>query len=187
MRLTLLQHQTDVPLTACDFVPPGGTIGRSPENHLVLPDAERNISRLQALIHVAADGDCRLTNQGSVTVIFHNGTPLARGVQVRLENGDTIDIGRYKMRVSAVPQVTRGAALGLDPLILFAAKDDSEHDAPDILQPVDSPEASLQEMPGPTGSEERAARQKLARLAIDPVVHQDAGEQSAHHAEDHCE
>lgn len=122
MRLTLLQHQTDVPLTACDFVPPGGTIGRSPENHLVLPDAERNISRLQALIHVAADGDCRLTNQGSVTVIFHNGTPLARGGQVRLENGDTIDIGRYKMRVSAAPQVTRGAALGLDPLILFAAK-----------------------------------------------------------------
>ncbi|MCK8407571.1 FHA domain-containing protein, partial [Erwinia amylovora] len=82
---------------------PGGTIGRSPENHLVLPDAERTISRLQALIHVAADGDCRLTNQGSVTVIFHHGTPLARGVQVRLENGDTIDIGRYKMRVSAVP------------------------------------------------------------------------------------
>lgn len=27
----------------------------------------------------------------------------------------------------------------------------------------------------------------MARLAIDPVVHQDAGEQSAHHAEDHCE
>ncbi|MCT2387356.1 type VI secretion system-associated FHA domain protein TagH [Erwinia pyrifoliae] len=179
MRLTLLQHPTDVSLTACDFAPPGGTIGRSPENHLVLPDADRNISRLQALIHVAANGGCRLTNQGSVTVIFHNGRPLARGDQVKLEHGDTIDIGRYKMSVSGAPQAIRGAALGLDPLSLFAAKDDSEHDAFDILQPVDHPAPHLPETPGPQGSEERAARQMSARLGIDPVIHNASNEHSA--------
>jgi len=61
MRLTILQNQGDDPIV-CDFVPPGGTIGRSVDNDLVLPDPDRAISRLQALVHVAASGECRLAS-----------------------------------------------------------------------------------------------------------------------------
>jgi len=35
---------------------PGGTIGRSPDNHLVLPDEQRQISRLQATVRFDDDG-----------------------------------------------------------------------------------------------------------------------------------
>ncbi|MDU6391041.1 MAG: FHA domain-containing protein, partial [Pantoea sp.] len=69
MQFTIVQCNTDVPVKTVAFQPPGGTIGRSQDNDLVLPDESRAISRLQALVHLSADGECRLTNQGSVTAV----------------------------------------------------------------------------------------------------------------------
>jgi Uncharacterized conserved protein, contains FHA domain len=98
MQFTIVQCNTDVPAKTVAFSPPGGTIGRSQDNDLVLPDESRAISRLQALVHLSPDGECRLTNQGSVTSVVLNGVALQRGSQVRLRHGDTLQIGEYGLK-----------------------------------------------------------------------------------------
>lgn len=171
MRLTILQNQADIPVTACDFLPPGGTIGRSVDNDLVLPDPDRAISRLQALVHVAANGDCRLTNQGSVIAVIHNGSELMRGSQVTLDHGDTLAIGPYQIDVSDPQRVTDVKEQHIDPLSLFADDDGSnddplrmQHTADDlIVQQVEGLSAEALGL--------RSARQTVARLGIDPVSH----------------
>lgn len=86
MRFTIIStkagHQP--PQGSCDFYAPGGTIGRGTDNNLVLPDDDRAISRLQAIVHVAADGECKITNRGNVTRVVLNEIPLERGRQVEL-------------------------------------------------------------------------------------------------------
>ena len=74
---TKLCHQP--PQTLFDFLPPGGTIGRGVDNNLVLPDDDRTISRLQAIVHITADGECRMTNRGNLTRVLLNDIPLERG------------------------------------------------------------------------------------------------------------
>ncbi len=56
MRFTIITNKPghQPPQTSCDFLPPGGTIGRGTDNNLVLPDDDRTISRLQAIVHVSA-------------------------------------------------------------------------------------------------------------------------------------
>ncbi|EIE3256418.1 type VI secretion system-associated FHA domain protein TagH [Escherichia coli] len=104
MRFTIITskpgHQT--PQRSCDFYPPGGTIGRSTDNDLVLPDNERAISRLQAIVHTSADGECHITNRGNVTRVMLNDIPLERGRQVELQDGDILGIADYRIQVSAL-------------------------------------------------------------------------------------
>ncbi|MDU4275379.1 MAG: type VI secretion system-associated FHA domain protein, partial [Enterobacter asburiae] len=85
---------------SCDFYAPGGTIGRGTDNNLVLPDNDRTISRLQAIVHVDAQGECRVTNRGSVTRVVLNDIPLERGRQVELQDGDILGIDDYRIEVS---------------------------------------------------------------------------------------
>lgn len=92
------------PQSSCDFLPPGGTIGRSVDNNLVLPDEERAISRLQAIVHISSDGECRITNRGNVTRVLLNDIPLERGRQVELQDGDVLGIDDYQIEVSALQQ-----------------------------------------------------------------------------------
>ncbi|MGK3113428.1 type VI secretion system-associated FHA domain protein TagH [Candidatus Pantoea formicae] len=99
MQFTIVQCNTDVPAKTVAFKPPGGTIGRSQDNDLVLPDESRAISRLQALVHLSPEGECRLTNQGSVTSVVLNGIALKRGTQVQLQHGDALQIGEYGLEV----------------------------------------------------------------------------------------
>lgn len=84
----------------CDFYPPGGTIGRGTDNNLVLPDNDRAISRLQAIVHIAGNGECRITNRGNVTRVVLNDIPLERGRQVELQDGDVLGIDEYRIEVS---------------------------------------------------------------------------------------
>ncbi|QDY40873.1 type VI secretion system-associated FHA domain protein TagH [Candidatus Pantoea soli] len=102
MRFTIITtkpgHQP--PQTRCDFLPPGGTIGRGVDNNLVLPDDDRTISRLQAIVHITADGECRLTNRGNVTRVLLNDIPLERGRQVELQDGDVLGIDDYRLLVN---------------------------------------------------------------------------------------
>lgn len=102
MRFTIITikngHQP--PQSRCDFLPPGGTIGRGIDNNLVLPDDERTISRLQAIVHITAEGDCRITNRGNVTRVILNDIPLERGRQVDLQDGDIIGIDDYRLQVN---------------------------------------------------------------------------------------
>ncbi|QEL36512.1 type VI secretion system-associated FHA domain protein TagH [Enterobacter chengduensis] len=102
MRFTIIStkpgHQP--PQSSCDFYAPGGTIGRGTDNNLVLPDNDRTISRLQAIVHVDANGECRVTNRGSVTRVVLNDIPLERGRQVELQDGDILGIDDYRIEVA---------------------------------------------------------------------------------------
>ncbi|MBK0030657.1 type VI secretion system-associated FHA domain protein TagH [Erwinia sp. S43] len=167
MRLTLLNHLEQDVSVSCDFAPPGGTIGRSADNNLVLPDPERTISRLQALVHVSPAGECRLTSQGSVIAVIHNERSLARGEQVRLMHGDTLTIGHYHIMVTD-PHRTDDSTVLDDPLLLFNGESSSTEDPLGILNPAMLPD-SVQEKPSAEELELRAARDAAARLAINPL------------------
>lgn len=102
MRFTIVTNKPghQPPQSRCDFYPPGGTIGRGTDNNLVLPDNERAISRLQAIVHIAGNGECRITNRGNVTRVVLNDIPLERGRQVELQDGDVLDIDEYRIEVT---------------------------------------------------------------------------------------
>ncbi|ORM72794.1 hypothetical protein HA44_20140 [Mixta gaviniae] len=153
MRFTIVQ-QTGVPAQTVDFLPPGGTIGRSQDNDLVLPDEARAISRLQAVVHVSAQGECRLTNRGSVTTVVLNGQPLERDCQVTLHHGDRLTIGDYQIEVKD-PQhetVSENLASSLDPLALFQQQQSLSGDPLGILQHEATPVATTTLEPSPTES-----------------------------------
>ncbi|HAG7088215.1 TPA: type VI secretion system-associated FHA domain protein TagH [Escherichia coli] len=122
MRFTIIStkagHQP--PQGSCDFYAPGGTIGRGTDNNLVLPDDDRAISRLQAIVHVAADGECKITNRGNVTRVVLNEIPLERGRQVELQDGDILAIDDYRIEVSDLlhdsQPISRMAASGQPPV-----------------------------------------------------------------------
>ncbi|QHM76808.1 hypothetical protein C7M52_02791 [Mixta theicola] len=118
MRFTIITikpgHQP--PQSSCDFSPPGGTIGRGVDNNLVLPDNDRTISRLQAIVHVSADGECRITNRGNVTRVELNDIPLERGRVVELQDGDILGIDEYRLQVSDPASAQQPAAQAADPL-----------------------------------------------------------------------
>ena len=111
MRFTIIAtkagHQP--PQSSCDFLSPGGTIGRGADNNLVLPDDDRTISRLQAIVHITADGECRITNRGNVTLVHLNDIPLERGRQVDLQEGDILSIDDYRLQVSELSSPARPA------------------------------------------------------------------------------
>lgn len=102
MRFTITTFKlgNQPPQSSFEFSAPGGTIGRGTDNNLVLPDGDRAISRLQAIVHISADGECRITNRGNVTRVLLNDIPLERGRQVELQDGDIIGIDEYRLTVS---------------------------------------------------------------------------------------
>lgn len=106
MRFTIISTKPghELPQNSCVFYPPGGTIGRGKDNNLVLPDNDRTISRLQAIVHVTADGECRITNRGNVTQVVLNDSPLEREHQIRLQHGDILTIDEYRIEIHALNQ-----------------------------------------------------------------------------------
>lgn len=86
----------------CDFYAPGGTIGRGTDNNLVLPNGDS--ARWQAIIHVAADGECRITNYGNDSWMMLNDIPLERGHHVDLRDGDILSINEYRIEANDLIQ-----------------------------------------------------------------------------------
>ena len=170
MRFTIVQSKTALPQTAFDFQPPGGTIGRSIDNDLVLPDEDRAISRLQALVHIAASGECRLTNRGSVTSVVLNGEPLARGSQVELHHGDTLGIGEYEINVSDPAQAVSPPPATPDLLALFGAEEQSDSD-PLGMHDADLLATHEATRPAADAASSLAHKHSSARLDIDPLPH----------------
>ncbi|WP_151637710.1 type VI secretion system-associated FHA domain protein TagH [Noviherbaspirillum aerium] len=76
----------------------GGTIGRSSQCTLPLPDADRHISRVQAEIGWTGTA-FMLTDLGSGNPTLHNGEAIGRGHTVPLADGDELHIGDYVLRV----------------------------------------------------------------------------------------
>ncbi|SFU08708.1 FHA domain protein [Kosakonia arachidis] len=134
MRFTIITskpgHQP--PQSRCDFYPPGGTIGRGTDNNLVLPDNDRSISRLQAIVHIAGNGECRITNRGNVTRVVLNDIPLERGRQVELQDGDILGIDEYRIEVTELIQDTQ-------PVSRMAEEMYPKHVQPQVAKSVPAP------------------------------------------------
>ncbi len=76
----------------------GGSIGRSPDCTLVLPDPDRVISRTHALV-AQVGGRYTLRDEGSTVAVLVNGTPVGKGRERVLGAGDELRIGGYVLRV----------------------------------------------------------------------------------------
>jgi FHA domain-containing protein len=129
----------------------GGTIGRADTNNLVLPDPERAISRTHAQVVFRA-GAYALVGAGANPVI-HNGNTIERGVEVRLAEGDQIDIGSYRIVVS-----TRQANVSSDPFeAAFATsaslKSTAAPSRPPLVEPAGTRPAVSQIAPSPAAGQ----------------------------------
>ncbi|HTT13060.1 MAG TPA: type VI secretion system-associated FHA domain protein TagH [Burkholderiaceae bacterium] len=76
----------------------GGSIGRSDNATMTLPDPERLISRVQAHVSFGAN-TYWLEDVGSANPVVHNGLPLGPGVKVPLKPNDDLRIGGYRLTV----------------------------------------------------------------------------------------
>ncbi len=133
MRWTVIEHAgTPVSAGASAWLAaPGGTIGRSPDNHLVLPDAQRQISRLQATVRFDEDGAAVLRNMSAVLPIGVNGRTLAHEQESRVADGDRVTIGSYVLQ-------TRSAQ-------------HSVNVAPTVMEaPAAAPSAAVPPLPSPS-------------------------------------
>ncbi len=77
----------------------GGTLGRSDDATLTLPDPERMISRVQGQI-LHTDNHYWIENISASSAILHNGRPLGTGMRVVLHHGDELRIGGYTLEAS---------------------------------------------------------------------------------------
>lgn len=88
-----------------EFTQAGGGIGRDPRNTLVLPDSQRRLARVQAVVRFE-QGAYRLYDQGlSATRV--NGVPLEKGIGHLLQHEDLIEAGGFMMRVTADQEASR--------------------------------------------------------------------------------
>ncbi|MGA7980925.1 MAG: type VI secretion system-associated FHA domain protein TagH [Chromatiaceae bacterium] len=88
----------------------GGTIGRSPDNNLVLPDPDRWVSGHHAEIRFR-DGRFFLTDTSTNgTYVNHAAEPVPDGQEIELHDGDEVSIGAYDVRVSIAVSMPRPAA-----------------------------------------------------------------------------
>ncbi|MGI9336033.1 MAG: type VI secretion system-associated FHA domain protein TagH [Gammaproteobacteria bacterium] len=97
------QVPPDQPI-AISFGPRGGTVGRSPENDLVLDDPKRFVSGQHAAIY--RQGDSYQITDTSANGVYINGSArsLGRGNSAVLRDGDSLVLGEYEIEVSASPE-----------------------------------------------------------------------------------
>ncbi|QGW80267.1 type VI secretion system-associated FHA domain protein TagH [Variovorax paradoxus] len=103
MRWTVIEH-AGKPVTSGPsalLAAPGGTIGRSPDNHLVLPDDQRQISRLQATVRFDEQGVEVLRNMSAVLPISVNGRTLQHEEESPVADGDRVTIGSYVLEAAS--------------------------------------------------------------------------------------
>ena len=81
------------------FGPAGGSIGRSPDATLRLPDPDKIISRTHAIV-VYGDGRFVIRDQGTTVPVIVNGRPVGRGREVALAQGDSLRIAGCVMTIA---------------------------------------------------------------------------------------
>jgi predicted component of type VI protein secretion system len=99
LRCIALNEQTMSQPLIGRFDERGGTLGRSDEATLTLPDPERRISRLQAQV-LHRDGQYWLENVSDVSPVLHNAHPVGQGMQVALRDGDELRISGYSLQAA---------------------------------------------------------------------------------------
>ena len=100
----------DPPIRA-EFGEAGGTIGRSADSTLLLPDPDRIISRTHAVVECKG-GRFVVRDQGSTVAVIVNGRPVGRGHEQPLAAGDDVRIAGYALCVEG--GVPAGAAAAGD-------------------------------------------------------------------------
>jgi predicted component of type VI protein secretion system len=99
LRCVALDEQTlSLPLVG-RFDERGGTLGRSDEATLTLPDPGRRISRMQAQV-LQRDGQYWLENLSDICPVLHNAHPVGPGMQIALRAGDELSIGGYSLQTT---------------------------------------------------------------------------------------
>jgi predicted component of type VI protein secretion system len=88
----------------------GGTLGRSDDATLTLPDPERLISRIQAQV-LHRDEHYWLENLSAASAVLHNGRPLSTGMRVILGEGDELRIGGYALQAAFEDEATSATIL----------------------------------------------------------------------------
>ena len=88
----------------------GGAIGRAVDSHMVLPDADRTVSRKHAQV-TFRNGAYLIVNHGSNPIAV-NGRELGKGREQGIAPGDTLQVGGYLLSVSAPQPVRAGNAEG---------------------------------------------------------------------------
>jgi FHA domain-containing protein len=101
MKLTVNRRTDAQPFRAAEavFLAPGGTIGRTAENQLMLPDEPGGICRVQAAMRYR-DGAWRLANLSGMSAVLVNGQAVGAAQELLLENGDEVEIGAYVLHVA---------------------------------------------------------------------------------------
>jgi FHA domain-containing protein len=108
MRWTVIEH-AGRPVASgpsAFLAAPGGTIGRSPDNHLVLPDEQRQISRLQATVRFDDKGVAVLRNMSAVLPIGVNERTLQHEQESPVADGDRVTIGSYVLEAASGHRAT---------------------------------------------------------------------------------
>lgn len=127
----------------------GGTIGRTPDNDLVLEDPHKSISRKHAQIK-CRDGNYFLLDLGSNPSLI-NGLALGSGKEAQLSQGDRITIGDYLIDVvldaGTGQQAQSAATQPLQSQLRSPARSDSVP-ALDLLTDSASSDAVTMQNPG---------------------------------------
>jgi FHA domain-containing protein len=99
----------------------GGSIGRAKTNQLVLDDPDRTVSRVHAQV-VSRGEQFVLVDQGS-NPLLHNGKAVGAGNEVRLNDGDKLQIGGFELVVNmqSVPVAASPSALIPDDMTMLAS------------------------------------------------------------------
>ncbi|WP_460475330.1 FHA domain-containing protein [Bordetella tumulicola] len=150
MKLTVQQRPEDSGLIApwsAVFDAPGGTLGRSTDNHLTLPDADGGICRVQAAVRIS-DDTCYLVNLSSMSRVSINGRAILRDQEVPLAPGDELVIGSYTLKAEDPSTATVDNAAPAALAGAFAATHDPQHD-PLLAEPDPLLESPLLDIPSP--------------------------------------
>lgn len=140
MKLTAIRRKESSDFTpfSADFQAPGGTIGRCPGNALVLPSANDEICRLQAVVRIS-NNDCYLLNMSDMTQVSVNGQPVLPRSEVLLHVGDEVAIGGYVLQSEDDRAAAANGDIAPAPV---AADDDPWAAAPPAAVPLAVPVAA---------------------------------------------
>lgn len=103
----------------------GGTIGRSFDCTVQLPDFDRSLSRVHAEIVLTPKGIYQIVDR-STNGVFVNGRLLGKGVKHELSDGDNIKMGAYTLLVSDIESLFASKEEDLD---VASASPFADHDS----------------------------------------------------------
>lgn len=98
LKLSIINTADPAKLITCQLQIPGGTIGSSPNNDIVLADEENAIGKVQAVLRMNAQSNAVLVNLCSTSPIYLNGLILTFKQQAVFGKEDRITLGSYVLQ-----------------------------------------------------------------------------------------